>query len=106
LYEDQFKIELKEKQSLQIRAANHKRPVIRLSERPDQFSVSGEAGSYFTLDGLLIAGRGLQVEGSIAGVIIRHSTLVPGWSLDPDCEPSQLEEPSVDITKTHPCITI
>jgi hypothetical protein len=106
LYEEQFKIELKEKQSLQIRAANHKRPVIRLSERPDQFSVSGEAGSYFTLDGLLIAGRGLQVEGSIAGVIIRHSTLVPGWSLDPDCEPSQLEEPSVDITNTHPCITI
>jgi len=27
-------------------------------------------------------------------------------SLEPDCEPSQLEEPSIDITNAHPCITI
>ena len=202
LYEEPLKIELKENQSLQVRAANYNRPVIRLSDRPDQFSVTSEAKeydlrimsvaqidglankgchlvivalvgtdlyirifdasgkkvidkaekelvrgealtalkkrlssvpdesglsneekqkiirdatliagfiqakSYFTLDGLLIAGRGLQVEGPIAGVIIRHSTLVPGWSLHPDCEPSQLEEPSIDITNAHPCITI
>jgi len=107
LYEERLNFVLKGTQSLQIRAANHKRPVIRLSEQSDQFIVSGEeAGGYFTLDGLLIAGRGLQVEGEIAGVIIRHSTLVPGWSLDPDCEPSQLEEPSIDITNAHPCITI
>jgi len=106
LYEERLNIALKKKQSLQIRAANHKRPVIRLSDRPDQFNISGEEDSYFTLDGLLIAGRGLQMEGSIAGVIIRHSTLVPGWSLEPDCEPSQLEEPSIDITNAHPCITI
>jgi len=79
LYEERLNIALKKKQSLQIRAANLKRPVIRLSDRPDQFNISGEEDSYFTLDGLLIAGRGLQMEGSIAGVIIRHSTLVPGW---------------------------
>lgn len=111
LYEERLHIALKEKQSLQIRGANYKRPVICLSDRPCQFSVCGEADSYFTLDGLLIAGRGLQVErsqmeGSIAGVIIRHSTLVPGWSLKADCQPSQLEEPSIDITNANPCITI
>lgn len=110
LYEERLKIELKEQQSLQIRAANQTRPIILLSDRPDQFSVSGEPGSFFTLDGLLIAGRGMQVErsekGSIAGIIIRHSTLIPGWSLEPDCSPSQLEEPSLDITNANPCITI
>lgn len=106
LYEERLNIDLKTGQSLQIRAANKRRPVIRLYDRPDQFSVNGESGSYLTLDGLLIAGRGLQVEGAIAGVIIRHSTLVPGWSLDPDCEPSQLEEPSLEITNAHPCVTI
>jgi len=106
LYEERLNIDLKTGQSLQIRAANKRRPVIRLYDRPDQFSVSGESGSYLTLDGLLIAGRGLQVEGDIAGVIIRHSTLVPGWSLEPDCEPSQLEEPSLEITNAHPCVTI
>ncbi|MGZ4990768.1 MAG: hypothetical protein ACXV8S_08380 [Methylobacter sp.] len=112
LYEEQLNIKLKKGQSLQIRAANHKRPVIRFSDRPDQFSVSGDPdingdpNNYFIVDGLLIEGRGLQVEGEIAGIVIRHSTLVPGWSLDPDCEPSQLEEPSIDITNANPCITI
>lgn len=111
LYEEPLKIELKKDQTLQIRAANKKRPVIRFSDRPDQFSISGEAGSYFTLDGLLIAGHGMQVErteegGSVAGIVIRHSTLVPGWSLKSDCEPDQLEEPSIDIINANPCITI
>ncbi|MGZ5018055.1 MAG: hypothetical protein ACXV8U_19990 [Methylobacter sp.] len=112
LYEEQLNIKLKKGQSLQIRAANHKRPVIRFSDRPDQFSVSGDPdingdpNNYFIVDGLLIEGRGLQAEGEIAGIVIRHSTLVPGWSLDPDCEPSQLEEPSIDITNANPCITI
>ena len=43
---NRFNIELKENQSLQVRAANHKRPDIRLSDRPDQFSVSGESKEY------------------------------------------------------------
>lgn len=106
LYEEQLKIELQKNQTLQIRASVYKRPTILLSDRPDQFMVTGDKGSYLTLDGLLIAGRGLKVEGAIAGIIIRHSTLVPGWTLKPNCDPSQLEEPSIEITDTNPCITI
>jgi hypothetical protein len=111
LYEEALNIELKAGQTLQIRAANKKRPVIRIPDRPDQFKVSGEENSYLTLDGLLIAGRGLQVEKtetgeSIKGIIIRHSTLVPGWSLEPDCEPSQLDELSIEITNAYPCLTV
>lgn len=107
LYEEPLNIELKNaQQTLQIRAANKTRPVILLSDRPNQFTITGEEGNYFTLDGLLVAGRGMQVEGDIKGVIIRHSTLVPGWSLKPDCEPSQLDELSVEITNAYPCLTI
>jgi hypothetical protein len=111
LYEEALNIELKAQQTLQIRAANKKRPVILIPDRPNQFTVTGEVDSYLTLDGLLIAGRGLQVERmesgeSIKGVIIRHSTLVPGWSLEPDCEPSQLEELSIEINNAYPCLTI
>ncbi|MET0357386.1 MAG: hypothetical protein ABW044_11440 [Cellvibrio sp.] len=106
LYEEALKIELPENHHLQIRAANKTRPVILLADRPDQFMVSGKAGSYLRLDGLLVAGRSLQIEGCIAGVIIQHTTLVPGWSLKPDCEPDQLEEPSIEITNAHPCLTI
>jgi hypothetical protein len=111
LYEEKLQIRLEANQTLQIRAANRKRPVIKLGDRTSQFSVSGEKGSYLTLDGLLISGRSLQVERteeeeSIAGIIIRHSTLVPGWNLKPDCEPNQLEEPSIEITNANPCLVI
>jgi len=113
LYEEALNIRLKARQTLQIRAANKKRPVILIPDRFDQFTVNGEEGSYLTLDGLLIAGRGLQMDGtetagsgSMAGIIIRHSTLVPGWSLEPDCESDQMEELSIEIANAYPCLTI
>jgi hypothetical protein len=103
-------ITLQEINSLQIRAANRKRPLIRLldwqTDLPDNLSVTGGKGSRFTLDGMLIAGRGVQVEGELTSVTIRHSTLVPGWSLEPDCEPSRPAEPSLAIINANPCIVI
>ncbi len=106
VYEEALNIALPKNHQLIIRAANAKRPVILLADRPDQFMVTGKANSYLRLDGLLIAGRSLQIEGRIAGLIMQHTTLVPGWSLKPDCEPDQLEEPSIEITNSHPCLTI
>lgn len=106
LYEDAINISLPANHHLQLAASSGARPVILLADRPDQLLVGGAAKSYLTLDGLLIAGRGLQIEGEIAGVIIRHSTLVPGWNLDPECAPDQLEEPSIDIVNAWPCLTI
>ena len=101
VYVEQIHVELKEGQSLQLRAANGKRPVIRLldwhTDRPDALSVSGERGSRFTIDGLLISGRSVMIEGDIAKVKIRHSTLVPGWTLDGDCEPQRPAEPSLEL---------
>ena len=67
VYTEPLKIELKADESLQIRAANSRRPVIRLldylSNLPDALSVKGAAGSRFMLDGLLIAGRSVQING-------------------------------------------
>src|SRR5262249_31262275 len=57
---EQISINLQEKQSLQIRAAKQKRPVIHLA---DNLVVSGKAGSTFVLDGLLIAGHGVEADG-------------------------------------------
>jgi len=103
-------ITLRENHSLQIRAVNRTRPLIRLldwqTDLPDNLSVTGEKGSRFTLDGLLIAGRGVQIEGELTSVTIRHSTLVPGWSLEPDCDPSRPAEPSLEIINAYPCIVI
>ena len=96
--------------SLQIRAAQRARPVLRLldwqTSRPDNMMVSGGAGSRFVLDGLTIAGRGVQVEGAIASVTVRHSTLVPGWSLEPNCDPKRPSEPSIEVIDSAACIVI
>src|SRR5262249_19732680 len=106
-YTEPLNVELLPYQTLQIRAAERKRPVIRLldymADRPDAFTISGGLGSRFVLDGLLVTGRGILVEGpdpndteakqeDMCDVTIRHSTLVPGWGLTPDCDPTRPNE--------------
>ena len=95
---------VRRRQTLQIRAANQQRPILRLldfkTSQPDALSIEGCAGGRVTLDGLLIVGRGLQVEGPLASLTIRHSTLVPGWQIGPDCEPDRGNEPSIHLINT------
>jgi hypothetical protein len=114
-----IRIHLKAEHDLQLRAANGTRPIIRLldymADRPDAFTVTGEAGSRFTLDGLLINGRSLQILGpeidpeapldahpveDLCRLTIRHTTLVPGWMLDNNCEPRRPNEPSLELINT------
>jgi hypothetical protein len=63
-----FDITLKPDYSLQLRAANRVRPVIRLLDYeagfPDSLLVTIGPGSRFTLDGLLITGRPVHVQAS------------------------------------------
>lgn len=105
VYVEQISLDLQENQSLQIRAANRKRPVIRLldwhTDMPDGLMVTGKKGSRLVLDGLMITGRGIQIEGDLFQVGIRHSTLVPGWGLHCDCEPRRPAEPSIELTNTE-----
>jgi hypothetical protein len=109
LYTEQINISLKAGQTLQLRAANRTRPVIRLldwqKEVPDDMTVSGEADTWFILDGLLVTGRGVQIQGNLAGVTIRHSTLVPGWGLHCNCDPKSTEA-SLELIDAPACLTI
>lgn len=60
------RIELNPFESLELRAANRARPVLRLldyrAESADALTVALSPGSRFTLDGLWISGRGVHVE--------------------------------------------
>ena len=73
---------------------------------PDSLSISGEDGSWFSLDGIAVTGKGIQVDGSPAGVVIRHSTLVPGWSMHCNCEPMRPSEPSIQMNGSAGCLRI
>jgi hypothetical protein len=114
--ESNLQVSLGEKEVLQIRAANRKRPVIRLEEeRVDRTNalslkggsqITGISSSRFTLDGLLIFGQGIQVEGEFAELKIRHCTLVPGWDLEHDCEPKAAHEASLTLSNTDALVSI
>lgn len=97
-------------QSLQLRAANGKRPVIRLldwqTSRPDALNIIGKEGERFVLDGIMVAGRGIQLSGELKQATLRHSTLVPGWSIDSDCIPQRPTEPSLEVFSPNVCVII
>ena len=153
-YVEPISITLNPGQTLQLRAANGKRPVIRLlnwqTSAPDNLTITGAANSgvantgvantgaenngpantgptktnatsasvvttaapgteptcWFTLDGIVVTGRGIQVQGEVAGVTIRHSTLVPGWGIDCNCEPVRPTEPSLELDDAPNCVRI
>lgn len=125
VYTEALAVALETGESLQIRAGNRRRPVIRLPdympEEHDAFTISGKLGSRFTLSGLLVAGRGLEINGAAAAratdgsgatdsdlcdVTIRHCTLVPGSGLDCGCEPTRAREPSVSVVNSSAKLVI
>lgn len=107
-------------QTLQIRARNRCRPVIWIAEQsislPDSLRVLAYPASCFILEGILIAGRGVHVdepekeiflgEKQPARVIIRHSTLVPGWFLLPNTEPTNSEGASIELNNVFVTLLI
>jgi hypothetical protein len=120
VYVEPLSIQLADDQSLQLRAAQRTRPVLRLidwqTDLPDALTVTLGSGSRFALDGLLITGRPVRIVGarermanrSVCGaeVIIRHCTLVPGWGIDRHCEPRRPAEPTLELSNVRARVCI
>jgi hypothetical protein len=120
VYVEPLSIQLGDNQTLELRAADRARPVLRMidyqTDQPDALAVTLGAGSRFTLDGLLVTGRPVQINGTRevpdrgticpAEVVIRHCTLVPGWGLDCDCSPKRPAEPSLEFTNVRARVRI
>lgn len=121
VYEGRLDLQLDTGEAIQLRAAERTRPVLRLldvrASQPDALSVSGGAGSRLVLDGLLIVGRGIEVNGpgdgteapapeDLCELLIRHCTLVPGWALHCNCDPKRPGEPSVTLDGTRASLRV
>ncbi len=87
--------------AMELRAADGVRPVLLLS---GAFNVSGSADSRFTIDGLVITGGTLRIlpdgSDSPGAVTLRHTTLVPGLSLDATGQPASPGATSLEVTAT------
>ena len=121
-------IDLEPDDRLELRAAQGSRSVIRLvNETPNQADRlivrakpidEEEPGDLFdcpsvvasrprlTIDGIVIAGRSVELTGALGSVEIRHCTLVPGWSLEDDCEPVNRGKPSLELYHTTACVRL
>jgi hypothetical protein len=66
----------------------------------------GAPGSRITFDGILLTGRGIEVRGTFDEMIIRHCTLVPGWSLHADAKLRRPAEPSLSFIKASARVRI
>ncbi|HUW53026.1 MAG TPA: hypothetical protein VMV99_06385 [Rhodanobacter sp.] len=122
VYEGSIDLQLDAGEAIQLRAAERTRPVLRLldvrASQPDALSIAGQAGSRVLLDGLLIVGRGIEVQGptdegegpppteDLCELVIRHCTLVPGWALHCDCDPKRPGEPSVTLDGTRAALRV
>lgn len=114
-YQEQIEITLDHGDRLTLRAAQRTRPVIRLldwySNKPDALRIIGPPPGdgeppTVVLDGLLITGRSVRIQGEVAAVVIRHCTLVPGWALDADCNPEHEEEAGIELVDTPACLQV
>ena len=114
-YVESIDVRIGPKQYLQIRAANGCRPVFGLVDwdagAPEVARIRMSEGSRFVLDGIVLAGRPLQIRSGDkddvrARVAIRHCTLVPGWSLLEDCRPRAGGRPSLELERITGRVTI
>jgi hypothetical protein len=92
-YEETVTINVNAKQRVELRAANEHRPTLVLG---GDLVINGAADSEVTLNGLLIAGGGIRVDGALQALRLRHCTLLP--SLDASLS---VDLPDVTIEIDH-----
>ncbi len=95
-YSETLAISVAANATIELRAANGRRPTILLGATME---LSGAAGSAISLNGLLIAGAELHVGASasdaLVNLTISHCTLTPGLALAPSGAPASPTAPSL-----------
>ena len=98
--EEDLGIELATGQALEIRSASGARPVIRMVDvqagSSDRVRIGGDATASCVIDGLVVSG-GIRLTGQLGELVVRCSTLVPGWMPARHAERHRHIEPSIAI---------
>ncbi|WP_375411389.1 hypothetical protein [uncultured Bradyrhizobium sp.] len=106
-YDETLGLKANAGQRVELRAANNHRPTLLLG---GPMTLAGAARSEIRLDGLLIAGAGLEARAAggsqLRDLRIAHCTLVPGLLLSPDCTPLSPAAASLTADVADLAITI
>ncbi|NEK23515.1 hypothetical protein GV827_14000 [Sulfitobacter sp. JBTF-M27] len=106
-YPGSFSIDVDADQRLEFRAANGQRPTLDLTA---DMEITGAAESEVSLDGLLIGGGAIVVPdtgtNALRRLTLRHLTLLPGISAEPDGTPLQPTAPSLVIEAPNVIVEI
>ena len=111
IYEEALSLTVPPGKSLEIRARNQRRPVLRLTE---PLTITGapraaadQSGGRLIFDGLLISGQPVEVQKGDLGLLeLKHCTLVPGLALGPQGTPVAAEDPSCFIREGNDRLNI
>jgi hypothetical protein len=101
--EDLADIELPENGALTIRAANRRRPTLRLA---NEMHVDCGANTSLVLSGLLIGGDGIRATGRLRSLHVSDCTLVPGHGVTPQGLPLDPGAPSVRVDAVTAAVTV
>lgn len=97
-YEETLKIDVAAGKSIELRAADRKRPTLVLTS---PLMIRGKADSSVSLNGLLITGDQIEVNASggnkLKTLQLAHCTLVPGGTISVDNQPLSPAEPSLKV---------
>lgn len=102
-YKEDLKKNLSAKQRIELRAANGRRPVIKLK---NDFVINKGKGGEIHLNGLCISGGKLSVKGGLSSININHCTLVPGISLLINGDPEHPDGPCLETAAAKVKIVI
>lgn len=106
-YEETLSVDIAENSAIELRAADGRNPHLALN---GSLSVTGDAGSRFSINGCLLSGDLINVpdDGSnkLSLLEITHCTLVPGRTLDADGKPITPAAVSVSVALKNISVSI
>jgi hypothetical protein len=102
-YTETLSIALGAEQSLVVRAADGRRPVVQLGA---ELIVQAEGEASVTLEGLVFAGAPIRVASGVRELRLRHCTLVPGLSLGRDGLPVSPGAPSLVVESERTAVHV
>jgi len=102
--EGNFVIEIPRDSRLEIRSADHRRPLLRVT----RFRFFSEENATIVIDGLAVVGDALRIGAGIEAASVRHCTLVPGRDFDSAGNPTNPAVASIlsRQTRTGAALTI